>query len=107
MLDMYHNSPEDAFFFFIMGNGIATNQSWIIWEKPRGAAWVFMNAGGGGGGGGNGFTGAASAARGGGGGGSAGAMCSCLIPAWMLPDRLFCFARCWWCRSNRRHLLMR
>jgi hypothetical protein len=62
---------------------------WQVWEKPRGATWVFGMIAAGAGGGGAGRSGGASTARGGGGaGGGSGAM-KFIAPAIFLPDRLY------------------
>ncbi len=66
-----------------------TNTQWLTWIKPRGVSMIYMMVIGGGGGGGGGFTRAAGNAGGGGGsGGSSGQTCV-LVPAFLLPDRLY------------------
>lgn len=60
-----------------------------MWVKPRGVSMVNVTCIGGGGGGGGGFARAAAAAGGGGGSGGGGACSRVLIPATMLPDRLY------------------
>jgi hypothetical protein len=65
------------------------NTQWRVWQKPRGATMVQILAIGGGGGGGCGYPGGASTQRGGGAGGGSGAQSMVVIPASLLPDRLY------------------
>ena len=69
--------------------GGTTTTDWQTWVKPRNATMVHMTLIGAGAGGGGGLTGAAGTARGGGSGGGSGAMTRILIPAYLLPDRLY------------------
>lgn len=60
------------------------------YRRPRNAKMLFIWCIGAGGGGGGGFTAAAGSARGGGGGGGSGAVSRLVIPAFFLPDVIWC-----------------
>ena len=62
---------------------------WQHWAKPSGCTMVYMYTLSAGGGGGGGSTNAAGQIRGGGGGGGGGGSAALLIPASMLPDRMY------------------
>jgi len=80
MLDVNHLSQNNQQILY------ATNGSWQIWQKPRGASFIqFFLLGGGGGGGGGQLT---ASARNGAGGGS-GAQCILTFPASFMPDILY------------------
>ena len=80
MLDFSHLSQNNQQILY------ATNGSWQIWQKPRGASFIqFFLLGGGGGGGGGQLT---ASARNGAGGGS-GAQCILTFPASFIPDILY------------------
>lgn len=66
-----------------------TALEWLTWQKPRGVTMAYIMCIGGGGGGGGGFTGIAGSARGGGGGGASSAIARVVIPAVLLPGKLF------------------
>ena len=64
-----------------------------IWNKPAGAAWVYLCQISGGGGGGSGYkysTGVETTGSGGAGGGGGGAIDYFMVPAALLPSRLAC-----------------
>lgn len=69
--------------------GIALT-GWKSWAKPRNASLIYFLLFGGGGGGGGGQTAAAGSNRTGGGAGSSGGFSRLIIPAFMLPDTLWC-----------------
>ena len=69
--------------------GGTTTTDWQVWIKPRNARMVYIWNMGAGAGGGGGLTGAAGTARGGGSGGGSAAIVRQLIPAFLLPDRLY------------------
>jgi len=80
MLDVNHLSQNNQQILY------ATNGSWQIWQKPRGASFIqFFLLGGGGGGGGGQLT---SGSRNGAGGGSS-AQCMLTFPASFIPDVLY------------------
>jgi hypothetical protein len=60
-----------------------------VWEKPSNVTMIYMTAIGAGGAGGSGFSSAVSTSRCGGGGGGSGGICSILVAANRLPDRLY------------------
>lgn len=64
-------------------------RGWRAWEVPVGASMLFFIIITAGGAGGNGFSRAAASAGGGGGGGASGNIIKALIPAGVLPNRLF------------------
>lgn len=70
-------------------NSVTAGTVWSVWNKPRGAGMVHIFVLSGGGGGGAGFVGANAAAGGGGGGGSS-AQTNVWMPAWLIPDVLYC-----------------
>lgn len=59
------------------------------WQKPRGCSLVYILCIGGGGGGGGGTSGTAGTSRNSGGGGGSSSTTRILIPAYLLPDRLY------------------
>jgi hypothetical protein len=69
-------------------NSQTAGGSWHVWQKPKNCSFVQIWLFGCGGNGGNGAVGANSTAAGGGGGGSGGQI-QIMIPAWIVPDRLF------------------
>ena len=64
---------------------------WTTWLRPKRASMIQILCYGGGGGGGGGFTGIAGATRGGGGGGGCSGNTRMVLPAVLLPDRLYVF----------------
>jgi hypothetical protein len=88
MLDIFHLQDNTANVQIFNTPTSANNTGqWHVWEKPRGAKFVYLLAVGGGGSGGCGInTGASS---GGGAGGGSGALTTLFIPAMFLPDTLF------------------
>ena len=68
------------------------SNGWQQWVKPSGCTMVYMHCIGAGAGGGGGSTNAAGTVRGGGGGGASGGHSQLLVPASVLPERLFVLA---------------
>lgn len=89
MLDVFH-IPDSANSQIFLGNESSQSNNWRVWSRPRNISMMMMLAQGGGGGGGGGASGA-SGNRGGGGGGGGGSFSKLLIPALVLPDRLYIY----------------
>lgn len=66
-----------------------TGGAWTTWEKPNGVSMIFILLLSGGGGGGGGTSGATATDRRGAGGGGGSPISRLLIPAALLPDRLY------------------
>jgi hypothetical protein len=76
-------TQENKWTFYAAGN------SWQIWDKPDGCNFIHIVAIGAGSGGGGGYQRAAAANGGGGGGGASGPISTMMIPAYVLPDKLY------------------
>jgi len=63
-----------------------------VWSKPSGVTMCHIICLGGGGGGGNGAVAGAASTSGGGGGGASGSQTAVIVPAWLLPDKLYVYA---------------
>ena len=89
MLDLSHfPKPQNGYIDYFPGYAGANVDSWQVWNKPRGINFIRIICIGGGGGGRSGWC-ANSATRSGGGGGGSGAISHAMIPAIILPDRLY------------------
>lgn len=74
----------------LISTGVFDNTTdWITWTKPKNAKLIQICGIGAGGAGGAGGFNATASVYGGGGGGSAGGATKLLIPAYMLPDKLY------------------
>lgn len=91
MLDCFGDVPPTRQHcqIFEASNTHVSGAGFQVWEKPVGVSMVSMVAVGGGGGGGGGFTRVAGAAGGGGAGGAGSGIARFIIPAVLLPDRLY------------------
>jgi hypothetical protein len=67
----------------------AAGQSWQVWDKPDGCNMIHIAVIGAGAGGGGGYQHAAGATGGGGGGGAASGVYTMMIPAYVLPDKIY------------------
>ena len=90
MIDLLHlPKPTTGNADYFIGKSTSLGQSWETWEKPRGITMIRFICIGGGGSGGNGFASATTNARGGGGGGGSGGYSSGVLPAILIPDRVY------------------
>lgn len=84
MID-YNNLPDGEYKTFIYDSA-----GRYLWSKPRGITMVYILCMGSGGGGGSGQTGASGTTRSGGGGGACGGITKLIIPAFLIPNTLYC-----------------
>lgn len=88
MIDVSNLISDDVYTQVFHANSDTATNYWQTWDKPKGVNFIYFFLLGGGAGGGAGAVGVGTARRGGGGGGSGGYY-SALIPAALVPDRLY------------------